>query len=210
MKTDSYIKAGISLLLFILFTNTWLSATENWKQTDSKSGVTVYERWVPVSTDLSVKERKGEMVISGTLKSVISTLSDPVKTKLWMENVSDAYLVSQKSDELWYSYTYFSLPWPFENRDMVAVSKLKYSSGGTSATIEIVSRENVLPVKENAKRLHNYKATWEIVDKGKGDIYISFSAISYTAPEYPRFIQDPVLRGTFLRNLINLKTILIG
>ncbi|MEI6882850.1 MAG: hypothetical protein WCO02_00075 [Bacteroidota bacterium] len=204
MKGSEFKNAGISMLLLVLLCGGRLMAAETWKEVESKSGITIYERWVKVRSDLTVKERKGEMTIQGNLNSVVDLLSDPSKVKLWMENVSEAYLVKKESEKEWASYTYFSLPWPFENRDMVSVSKLDFNNPA-SATIEMISKENALPTKKNVKRLANYKATWKIADLGNGHIFISFSTISYTSPEYPRFIQDPIVRKVFMRNLLKLK-----
>jgi len=204
----SYLKIARILLFFIaLQAGGNLMAAESWKEVKSESGVVIYERWVKVSSALTVRERKGEMTIIGSMNSVVSLLSDPSNSKHWMENVSDAYLVRKESDREWASYTYFSLPWPFENRDMVAVSRLNYCST-KYATIEMTSKENDLPVKKNVKRLSDYKATWKITDLGNGRIFISLSAISYTTPEFPRFIQDPVVRGVFMRNMLKLKGML--
>jgi hypothetical protein len=207
MNTSKLKKTGAAILLFVMVTSSNLIAAENWEKIESKSGITIYERWVNVSNNVFVKERKGEMVITGTMNSVLNTLNDPSKTKIWMENVSDAYLINKESEKEWSSYTYFSLPWPIENRDMVAVSKLIYNNP-KYATIEMVSKENALPLKKSVKRLIDYKATWKIADIGNGHIFVSLSAISKTPPEFPRFIMDPIVRGAFLRNLLKLKVII--
>lgn len=207
MDASDFRKVRTSLLVFALVFAGHLMATENWKKIETKDGVDLYERWVNVNSHLTVKERKAEMVINGDMNSVLKTLSDPSQTKLWMENVSDSYLLTKKSDNVWTSYTYFSLPWPFENRDLICVSNLKSHDSG-NATIEMVSMENMLPVKSKVERLTNYKATWKIADLGNGQVYVSFSAMTATPPQYPRFVIDPVVRGAFLRNLIKLRLVL--
>ena len=206
MKVSELKKASMSLMFFVLLAGGHLMASESWKEVKSESGITIYERWVKITNDLTVKERKGEMTIQGSMNSVINLLSDPSKAKIWMENVSDAYLVKKESDKDWESYTYFSLPWPFANRDMVSATHLNYTDP-SSATIEMISNENAMPLKKNVKRLINCKATWKITDMGHGRIFISLSAISRTSPEFPRFIQDPVVRGVFMRNMLKLKVI---
>lgn len=182
-------------------------AEGKWKQVESKSGITVYERWVELSDHRLVRERKGEMLIISSVDRVLNTLSDPSKSKLWMENVQQSYLLGSPNNNIWYSYTSFSLPWPFENRDMVAVSRLKHH-GERAATIEITSTESKLAPRGNAKRISDYKAVWNIVDKGEGKVFLSFSTISYVPPEFPRIVHDPVVRNVFLRNLMKLKLIL--
>jgi len=206
MRVSDFKKASMSLMFFVLLAGGNLMATESWKEVKSESGITIYERWVKITDDLTVKERKGEMTVRGSMNSVINLLSDPSKVKIWMENVSDAYMVKKESDKDWASYTFFSLPWPFENRDLVSVTHLNYTDP-SYATIEMISNENAMPLKKNVKRLINCKATWKITDLGHGRIFISLSTISRTSPEFPRFIQDPVIRGVFMHNMLNLKTL---
>jgi hypothetical protein len=206
MMKPVFKNAGSCLVLFLLITGGRLLANEPWKEVDTQSGITIYERWVRISDELTVRERKGEMTINCTMSSVINILSDPSRTSLWMENVTDAYLVSRRSNIEWAYYTYFSMPWPLENRDMVSLAKLNYSDP-SSATIEMISLENALPVKDNVVRLMDFKATWKITDLGNGSVFVSLSAISYRSPEFPRFIMDPVVRGVFMRNLIKLKVL---
>lgn len=208
MKTSFFIGRIILVLVMAFFLSEKAFSSGKWELIDSNSGVSVFERWVYVNKDLTVRERKGEFSVPGTLSSVVKIVSDVSLSKQWMEHVSDAYLVSRLSDKAWYTYTYFSLPWPFANRDMVALWMLGYSSDNKTATIEIQSRENMVPEKKGIKRLGNYGATWKITDKGSNNIGISFSTISYTSPEFPRVIQDPILRSTFMQNMKNLQHLL--
>ncbi len=195
------------LVVSFLVTGTGLFAEGPWKVIDSSSGITVSERWIQVNNDLKVRERKGEMTVNGSMNNVLEVLCDPSTTSLWMENVTQAYMVNRISDTEWSSYIYFSMPWPFDNRDMVSVSRLHYYSPGL-ATIVMTSQEDELPFYENVKRLLKYKATWKITDIGDGQINISFSTVSYTSPEFPRLIMDPVVRGVFMRNLIKFKLLI--
>jgi len=103
MKVSELKSARVTLVLFILLTGGHLMAAETWKEVESKSGITIYERWVKINSNLTVKERKGEMTIKGSVNSVVDLLSDPSKAKLWMENVSEAYLVKKESDREWAS-----------------------------------------------------------------------------------------------------------
>jgi len=208
MKTIKIKKHGI-LVVFTLMAGLMISAsTESWVLIDSESGINMYERWISVNTDLRVKERKGEMTIKGDLNDVLRVLTDPAKTNLWVNHVSSAYMIRKVSDQSWYSYTYFALPWPFDNRDMISYSNLKYNPDHSLARIEMTSRETTIPLKPGAKRLNNYKAVWELKKAGLNRTQVIFSAVSFNPPEYPRIIQDKVMRGTFMDNLVNLKGLL--
>ncbi len=180
-----------------------------WEKVESTSDITIYERWIDVSPTLSVRERKCELQLKTNYNKVIGTLVNPAMTSYWMENVNNSFLIEKVNETKWYSYTSFAMPWPFDNRDLICVSSLKHHSN-QSASIEIVSCEYLLPLKHNVKRLTNYKATWKIVDVGKGFVNLSFTAVTYKAPEYPRIIQDKVVRGAFLRSMLKLSLILTG
>jgi hypothetical protein len=200
----------IAMLMFGLLPGLGMIATapESWSHIDTKSGVAMYERWVHLQNDVDVKERKGEMTIRGNARDVLKVISDPAKTKLWMSRVTDAYLIRKVSDQAWYTYTCFSLPWPFNNRDMVSLTTLKDNSDHTSFIIEMTSRETTIPVKPKATRMNNYKATWEIRKMSENYTKITLSAVSFNPPEYPRFVQDKIMRGTFMENMQNLKGLL--
>lgn len=209
MKTTNLTRSIIIFLMILFSSNVKILAAGGWELIDSESGISMFERWVYVNEDLSVKERKGEFSVPGTVSSVVGTISNVALSRQWMENVTEASLVKRLSDKIWYTYTYFSLPWPFANRDLVAMWMLGYSDDKKTATIEIRSRETMIAEKSGIKRLGNYKATWVIRDKGSNTIGVSFSAVSFNGPEFPRIVQDPVLRNTFMQNMINLKQLLL-
>ena len=209
MKTTNLTRSIIIFLMIHFSSNVKILAAGGWELIDSESGISMFERWVYVNEDLSVKERKGEFSVPGTVSSVVGTISNVALSRQWMENVTEASLVKRLSEKIWYTYTYFSLPWPFANRDLVAMWMLGYSDDKKTATIEIRSRETMIAEKSGIKRLGNYKATWVIHDKGSNTIGVSFSAVSFNGPEFPRIVQDPVLRNTFMQNMINLKQLLL-
>ena len=91
---------------------------------------------------------------------------------------------------------------------MVSLTTLKDNSDHTSFIIEMTSRETTIPVKPKATRMNNYKATWEIRKMSENYTKITLSAVSFNPPEYPRFVQDKIMRGTFMENMQNLKGLL--
>lgn len=208
MQTSMKITYVIVIMLILMSPCMNASSPKSWTLVDSGSGINLYERWVFPDNGIKVKERKGEMTVNSDIREVLLVLKDPSKTKLWMSNVTNAYLIRKISEQAWYSYTYFSLPWPFANRDMVSFSTLSYSCEGSSACIEMTSRETAIAVKPEATRMNNFKAIWELREVAWKKTQVSFSAISYSPAEYPRFIQDRVMKGTFMTNLQKLKNLL--
>lgn len=208
-------KNRASLLFFFLFASHLLRGTDcmaaekPWEKIETRDDITLYERWFKGENNVDVKERKGEMVVRASMSQVLETLCNPAQMPLWMENVQESYFIRRLSDQEWYSYTRFSLPWPLQNRDLICYSRLNRPNSRT-ATIDMSSREWTIPPKQDVKRLTHYKAIWKIADIGNGTLCISFAAQTSKPPEFPRFLQEPLVRGAFLRSLVKLKLILDG
>lgn len=207
METLQLKSSVLTLIALCLLTANFAVASDNWEMITSKSGITIYERWVKVNGELTVKERKGELKIKAERSQIVNLLCDPSKTALWMESVSESYLLGKADQQNWYTYTFFNLPWPMDNRDLVCITTITKNTAEVTE-INIVSTEHYLPEKQDVKRLTDYKASWKIMDVGDGYVSVTLSAISYRSPEFPRFVLDPLVRGVFSRNLMNLKVIL--
>lgn len=181
---------------------------ETWTRVNTGSEIRLYERFVKINAGLEVKERRGEMTVNAPVKEVLSLISDPERTAEWMDHVSSADLLRRKSEAEWYTYTCFSLPWPFDNRDMVSLFRCIPNKDGSIVRVEMSSQETTIPLKPNIKRLRNFKASWELIALKAGQTRIAFTAVSFEAPEFPRIIQDKVMRKTFVGNLENFKELL--
>ena len=150
----------------------------------------------------------GEIIVDCSLDKTIEILTDAPSTKKWMSGVSENYLLTQANPKLWYTYTLYDIPWPFNKRDLVSAYDLNYMPGNKHATIKIQSKAGYIHEKPGIERLINYNATWTITETSFQQVQIIFSAISDTPPLFPRYIQDPVIEKMFHNNLVRLKELL--
>ncbi len=178
-----------------------------WKEVGSQDGIHIYERWIELPDYGRIRERKGEMLLKSTPALALMTLRDPARNRSWMDQVQQCYVLGKPQQDSWYAYTSFSLPWPFENREMVTLSRLKYVDDRT-AIIEINSARYPGLPSTGFKRVEGYNAVWRIEDKGNNQVLLSLTTRSYVPPEFPRIVHDPVIRNVLLRNLLRLKLIL--
>ena len=208
METKKKYIRTLAIIILIALSIEQVSAAGAWKKLNTGDDVSIYERWVEVNDNLTVKQRRVEITVTSTFSQVLSVLTDPSKTPLWMENVSESYRIKKVTDNQWYSYTYFKLPWPLDNRDLVCRSTLR-NINEKESEITMVSTEQYIPQKQDVKRFINYNAVWHITDLGKGEIKISLTVISYTSPEFPRIVQDPIVRNVFRQNMLRLKIVVM-
>ena len=99
--------------------------SDKWEEVRNNNGVITYVRWLHHDDGTKTRERKGDMLVDCSLKKTVEVLTDPAETKKWMSGVSENYLLSKSNPSEWYTYTLYSIPWPFNNRDLVSSFALK-------------------------------------------------------------------------------------
>jgi hypothetical protein len=179
-----------------------------WKMTKSTDGVQSFVRWTTNSDGTAVRERKGEISVQCTVQEAVSLLSDAGSTQSWMSGVDENYCLSQISKSEWYTYTLFSIPWPFNKRDLVSWCRMDADPSRGTVKIGIVCKDNYVPLKPGITRMTDYKASWLITRTGEKSIVIHFNATSSAPPILPRAIQDPVIEKLFHNNLVRLRDVL--
>jgi hypothetical protein len=181
-----------------------------WKEARSSDGVQSFYRWIISENGLTFRERKGEMEIQCSLPEAVNILSDAQHTDKWMAGVNESKNLSRPGNNEWYTYTLFSVPWPFSKRDLVSLNRLSVDPVQSVAFIDVICKENHVPLKPDVTRLTDYRAQWKIIRLEENKIHLSFIAASSTPPAFPRYIQDPVIERMFHNNLVRLKELLQG
>lgn len=183
-------------------------SSDEWEVVRNNNGVITYVRWLHHNDGSKTRERKGDMQVECSLRKTVEVLTDPDETKKWMSGVSENYLLSKSNPSEWYTYTLYSIPWPFNNRDLVSAFTVKNNPGNKTVIINIKSKADHVPPKPGIERLRDYDATWTITETAPRKVHIVFSAISNTPPMFPRYIQDPIIEKMFHNNLVRLRELL--
>ncbi len=188
--------------------NKSIQSSEQWEEVRNNSGVITYVRWQHHNDGSRTRERKGDMKVDCSLEKTVEVLTDPAETKKWMSGVSENYVLSKSNPSEWFTYTLYSIPWPFSNRDLVSSFALRKDPGNKTVIINIISRADHIPPKQGIERLKDYNATWTITETSHHKVQIEFSAMSNTPPMFPRYIQDPIIEKMFHNNLVRLRELL--
>ncbi len=203
------------LLVFVLTSSVFAKdkpIAENeifgWELITESFGIKVYERWVELDKDIKVRERSGKMTLHCSVEEVIELISDISRTQLWMSNVEKVEVIKSVSVKEWYQRTVLDAPWPFSKQDMVSRYIVEQDVANSTAKVTILRETNLYPEQEGVDRLDSFNAEWEIVAVNKNKVKVTFTTKSTKPPEYPCWIQDPVVRNMFFSNLKNFKKLL--
>lgn len=209
------------LIFLILFAFIWIPAlagsrsggsTEpmGWELVTESYGIRVYERWVETAANVKVRERSGKMVLHCSIEEVLDLISDISKLSLWMRNVEKVELLKSVDSSEWYQRTVLDAPWPFSKQDMVSRYIVHHIKGDTKANVSILKETKLYPKQDGIQRLDSFNAKWEIEQLNTDKVKVTFTTMSTKPPEYPCWVQDPVIRNMFFSNLKNFKKLILG
>lgn len=179
-------------------------ASTEWTCTKNRNGIALYEKWVKVSDTLTVKERKGELIVSGNYNDVLQYLTTMTTLKEWMGNIEEVKNIGTKNNDT-LMYILFNLPWPFSNRDLIAHCQT-FKLNQTHAIVKLESHPNAMMQSDEAVRIKSYRASWEIMRLNNGQIKVVLQTFSEESPLCPHWIQDPIVEEIFYSNLLKLKS----
>lgn len=207
------IKKGFFLgLLLHLFFNGFAHKSENrnigaWELISVSDGVEMFERWIQIAAETKVRERTGKMIVNGTAKEALALVCDNTRAAEWMPNVEKVTVLKRKSNEDFFIHTILNTPWPFNKQDMVSEYKVSYDKQGNIRVV-ITPEKCLLPKQKDVDRLDTFSAEWLIKPIGNHKVQITFTTKSTRPPEYPSWVQDPVVRRVFINNLKNFKALI--
>lgn len=181
--------------------------SNNWKCLHSEDNISHFERWFTNEKDSLIRERKCELLIDCDLDTVLHFINNPQNTLRWMREVKSVTLFPAGKSTKTYAHTIFKLPWPFEDKDVVA-SYETFCLNQNHYRIRIRSVRNLMDECLNISRIKEYQADWEITKTDLNKIKIVFTVTSDIQPVIPRFIQDPIVTKVFIQNFEQLKKLL--
>jgi len=174
-----------------------------WMHVKCHKGVDMYERLVKIN-ELQVRQRRGELIVDCDFDAVSKFLTTPQNMKLWMKGVKKANCMKSESKNKWYIHTVYRLPWPFNNKEMISAFEFKrYAT--EKCVIHIQSIDSLMDVKSHKRSIRNLRGNWLITRIDDRTTKIVFTLVCATPPMFPRWIQDPIIKSIFFKNMIRMK-----
>ena len=174
-------------LLFILsaFLGFISCRAQDWELSKAKNGIKVYTR---KSENSPIKAFRVVTTMQGNMGTLLAALRNPISYPLWYDHCKKTEVISNDGDRLIY-YVEMSMPFPFDNRDIVYEMIVKQ----TEASAEIIYRA-LTGVKDETDGLVR-------MDYAKGSWIIS-SSDGVTSTIIHEFEGDP--KGNVPAGIVNL------
>lgn len=182
-----------------------ISKFSSWEPMTESDVVNAEFRWLFLNDGTKVIQRKAGMIVKdASAEEVAAIIRNYALIPQWMNAADDASLIAQPSKNLWAIFIVFELPWPLRNKYLInEVSEQKHPFL-SFYTFSINSSEAYKPPFEcKINDFGHYEGVWKVYSLQKDITYIEFSAFSTEPPQFPRWIQDPIINRSFTKTMEN-------
>ena len=194
---------GIILLLFSVFSTTIYSQNfdkTDWKLKTTEDNLKLYTR----NNDQSgVKEVRIKTEVAITLEKLMAVLGNVSNYESWVYKCSEAKMVKVVTEDDYYYYSRYDLPFPLSDRDIVVRSR-QWEKDGIFYSHSTLSR-NMVNKKKSIVRIQEFDAHWKITKKENGILAIDYVVQTHPGGSLPNWaINLGIAKGPIetMKNLI--------
>lgn len=150
-------------LLFYLFLPICCIYQDNkydWHLKKNENGIAIYTRKTAAS---DIKELKSIMYVKTSLNSIVALLNDWESYPKWVYKCGQSTTLKKISSTECVHYQTIIIPWPAENRDLVATIKTEQDEETGTVTISSICNSKFTLSVENYIRITEFNASWVLV-----------------------------------------------
>jgi len=175
----------------------------SWERMIESDYILTQFRWLTLNDGSKVIERKARMIVQGVSpKQVAAVIRDYKLIPKWMNAVSEAQLIKSADNNLWVIFLIFKLPWPLRNKYLINEVREQKHSFLPLYSFKINSSDKYKPPFDcKINDFGHYEGVWKVYSWQKDVTYIEFSAFSTAPPQFPRWIQDPIVNRSFAKTM---------
>lgn len=171
----------------------------------SERGISVYERWYPITSTENARQLKATFTVTATSTAALALLKDGSKGELWNKNTND-YKVVDVDEDSWVSYIQYDLPWPVKNQDCV----LRYHARTGPDKVSVFFRETdhpAFPIRNRVARIPQIEGKW-IFTTSQDRIHVEYYIATTPSKTLPGWVTDPIIRNNLVETLHVFRQIL--
>lgn len=181
------------------------SDTSDFVLVKSSNGISLYERWYRLSSDVLAREIKATFQVKTLADDAASLIRDESRGILWNKNTR-VYQILPRDDDEWIGYIEYDLPWPISNQDCVLQYRQLLYDG--SLRIEFEAAEHpAFPAMKKIQRIPSISGRWIFMERD-GGLNVEYYVTTEPSAVLPAWITDPIIRNNLLETLDSFRELL--
>jgi len=163
--------------------------------------ITLWYRWILLSDKRTTRELKAEFIVSAIPDQVLSVLRNDKLALQWMQGVKEFNHLNKASENCWFTYLQYEIPWPLSNQDCIIRYNLQINGKDKGYYISLTGEPGYIPAKQGVTRIPHLRGNWKIVPLGSKQSKVAYTIYSAQKPTFPRWITDPLIQNNLIKTM---------
>jgi hypothetical protein len=188
----------------LILAGAWYSGygQNEWTLQSEKEGVSVYTRNFP---DSKFKAIRVELEVEASLSQMVAVLLDVDSGVNWVYGTKSSVLLKRISPTEVYYYSEVNIPWPFNNRDFIALLRVSQDSVTHVVTVDGPTMADYLPAKKDIVRVARSEGKWVLTPIRRGRIHVQYTLRTDPGGELPAWLFNLFVAKGPSESIRNLK-----
>ena len=144
----------------------------------------------------NTKKYLATFTVKTNTADLLSSLKNEAFAKQWIKSIKEYNHMTPASENCWYTYMLFNIPWPFNDQDCI----LKYSllsCSDTSLHIKFESLPYHIPLNDKITRIKEFDGAWKFLKQTNSNTKAYFIMGSNT------FTKNKIAESIILNTIVN-------
>jgi hypothetical protein len=199
----SRLTALLTLLILSLAAPLSQAADEGWRLDKDQDGIQVYTRAVEGQ---KIREIRGVVKLQASLSSVAAVLTDVNAAPQLSETIGEARVLQRRGGQRYQIYQLLKMPWPLDNRDIVADRDIRQDPQTLAVIISDTSTPEAVPVKEGIVRIQKSRTQWQLTPQADGSVMAEMRALTDPNGPIPASVINSMSVGAPFKSLEKLRS----
>ncbi len=172
----------------------------NWKLVKNSNDIKIYSR---TYLQTQFKEYQAVMVIKTTPTKLLALIRDDKIAKDWISRMKELKTVKVISQHEWFTYAEISLPFPFQNRDLISHNLVTVNE--EIIKIDLLSVPNFLPKTTDRVRMQNSKGFWQFKQLANDEVEVMYQFFAEPVVALPQWFVAPFIANGIHSTFENMR-----
>lgn len=155
-----FLRFSLSVIVtFVIYMPAVVSQNDSLKLVRKSDGIFVYKQKDAYS---NINRIVAQTIIDAHYLKIFCLIKDFHYQKEWIYANNGAICIDSISPDNWIYYGISKMPWPFQNRDVVADVNLKVNRADKELIIQSVSKPGLIPESSEMVRIQLLNSKWKL------------------------------------------------
>lgn len=137
---------------------------------------------------------KADMIVHTSVEKLTALVRDASIGTRWIHRAKEFRLLEQPNDSTWYTYAVISIPFPFDDKDLVTLNQ-QQTLPGQAVCIRISSHPQYLPPVPGRSRIGRSESQWTFYPVGSDAVRVEYQVFAAQDGFLPAWIVIPLVAG---------------